>query len=159
MSRLESFRRRLTAQIDGLNWAMAEVAPLPGDVVELGLGNGRTYDHLRRYSGKRVWVIDRVLQCHPDSTPPEPDFLQGDADVMLQHLIDKGAKAALIHADLGNGDAAFSAQVHLDLSPFIAALLMPGGLAVSQEPLAGLTKIAGPDGVPEARYHFYRKPK
>ena len=47
MSRLDSMRRRLTAQIDGLNWAAGQIADLPGDVLELGLGNWRTYDHLR----------------------------------------------------------------------------------------------------------------
>ena len=48
MSRLESMQRRLTAQIDGLNWAAQEIAGVAGDVLELGLGNGRTYDHLRQ---------------------------------------------------------------------------------------------------------------
>ncbi|MEP5008510.1 class I SAM-dependent methyltransferase, partial [Roseobacter sp.] len=63
MSRLESMRRRLTAQIDGINWAAETIAPLNGDVLELGLGNGRTYDHLRdRLPNRRIWVIDRILQ-------------------------------------------------------------------------------------------------
>ena len=131
MSRLESFRRRLTAQIDGLNWAMDAVRDVPGDVLDLGLGNGRTYDHLRAYSGKRVWVVDRVLQCHPSSVPPAEDFLQGDADVMMQRLVDQDVRLALIHSDLGTGDKASSAQLHLDLSPLIAALLAPGGVGVA----------------------------
>ena len=38
MSRLESMRRRLTAQIDGLNWAAKQISGQAGDVLELGLG-------------------------------------------------------------------------------------------------------------------------
>jgi S-adenosyl-L-methionine methyltransferase len=46
MTRLDSAIRRLTAQRDLLDWASEEIAP-GGLVLELGLGNGRTYDHLR----------------------------------------------------------------------------------------------------------------
>ncbi|MGH6887075.1 MAG: class I SAM-dependent methyltransferase, partial [Geminicoccales bacterium] len=47
MSRLDSFIRRLEAQRACLDLAAARIADLPGPVLELGLGNGRTYDHLR----------------------------------------------------------------------------------------------------------------
>ena len=62
MSRLESFRRRLTAQIDGINWAIEQTKDTQGDILEMGLGNGRTYDHLRENTDRRIWVIDRILQ-------------------------------------------------------------------------------------------------
>ena len=42
MSRLDSMLRRLTAQRDGLNWAADACAGIEGDVLDLGLGNGRT---------------------------------------------------------------------------------------------------------------------
>src|SRR4051812_41343381 len=45
MTRLDSAIRRLTAQRDLLNWAAQAIGPT-GLVLELGLGNGRTYDHL-----------------------------------------------------------------------------------------------------------------
>ncbi|MEO0390765.1 MAG: class I SAM-dependent methyltransferase [Pseudomonadota bacterium] len=157
MSRLESFRRRLTAQIEGLNWAMAQTADIAGDILELGLGNGRTYSHLREYGNRRVWAVDQVLQCHPNSTPPQQDFLHGDAGTMMQKLLQEGRTFGLIHSDLGNGNKEMSAQLHIDLSPLIAALAMPGGLVVSQEPLVGLTQIDGPASVPAERYNFYRR--
>ena len=31
-----------------LDWAVAAIGDRPGAIVELGLGNGRTYDHLRQ---------------------------------------------------------------------------------------------------------------
>ena len=88
MSRLDSMLRRFTAQRDGLNWAAEQIAPISGDALDMGLGNGRTYDHLREIlPNRRVWVIDRILQCHPSCVPPEADFLQGEAEPMINHFI------------------------------------------------------------------------
>ena len=104
MSRLESMRHRLTAQIDGLNWAAREIVEIQGDALEIGLGNGRSYDHLReRLPDRRIWVIDRVLQCHPSCVPPAEFFLQGKADSMLRSLAAQGLRMALAHYDLGAG--------------------------------------------------------
>ncbi|MGB7244511.1 MAG: class I SAM-dependent methyltransferase [Sulfitobacter sp.] len=157
MSRLESMRRRLTAQIDGLNWAADLIRPLKGDVLELGLGNGRTYDHLREnLDGRRIWVIDRQLQPHPSCVPPQDDFLLGEADDMLAELARRGAKMALAHYDFGFGVKEKDIAEGARLSPLIAPLMVPGGLVVSQQPLVGLTQITGPDTVDPERYLFYR---
>ncbi len=157
MSRLESFRRRLTAQIDGLNWAADGVAHLEGDVLECGLGNGRTYDHLReRLPGRDIWVIDRVLNPHPSCIPPKALFLQGEADDMLRVLAEKGVKIALAHYDFGFGDKAKDVEEGARLSPLILPLMVPGGLIVSQQPLIGVTQVKGPDTVDPERYLFYK---
>lgn len=159
MSRLESMRRRLTAQIDGLNWASTLVQDLSGDVLELGLGNGRTYDHLReKMPTRRIWVIDRVLQPHPSCIPPEKDFLQGEADDMLAQLAGQGARMALAHYDFGFGVKDLDVAEGARLSPLIAALMVPGGLVVSQQPLIDLIQIDGPDTIDKERYLFYRAP-
>ena len=47
MSRLDSFIRRLQAQRACLSEAAAQIRGVDGFVLELGLGNGRTFDHLR----------------------------------------------------------------------------------------------------------------
>ena len=157
MSRLESMRRRLTAQIDGLNWAAAEIAGLPGDVLELGLGNGRTYDHLReRLPDRRIWVIDRRMKAHPSSVPPEADFLKGDAAEMLTRMAQEGTRLALAHYELGIGVSEHDTAQSRSLSALIAALMVPGGLVVSQDPLDALTRVAGPETVSTERYIFYR---
>lgn len=157
MSRLESMRRRLTAQIDGLNWAADTVAPLQGDVLELGLGNGRTYDHLReRLPDRRIWVIDRVLQSHPSCVPPADCFLQGEADDRLRHLATRGARIVLAHYDFGFGVKEKDVAEGARLSPLIAPLMVPGGLLVSQQPLTGFQQVAGPDTIDPDRYLFYR---
>lgn len=157
MSRLESMRRRLSAQIDGINWAAKKIADLDGDVLEMGLGNGRTYDHLRQeITNRRIWVIDRALRCHPSCIPPAEDFLEGEAEPMLQRLADTGRKMALAHYDFGYGVKEKDVAEGKRLSPLIAALMQPGGLILSQQPLVGLQQICGPDTIAPDRYLFYR---
>ena len=157
MSRLESMRRRLSAQIDGLNWAARFIKEHKGDVLELGLGNGRTYDHLREnLPDRRIWVIDRVLQPHPSCVPPTEDFLQGEADEMLEKLAQQGTKMALAHYDFGFGVKELDVAEGARLSPLIGALMVPGGLVVSQQPLVDMQQISGPDTIDTDRYLFYR---
>ncbi len=157
MSRLDSMLRRLAAQRDGLNWAAARIADQPGDVLDLELGNGRTYDHLRGVlSDRRIWVIDRVLQCHPSCVPPEEDFLQGEAQPMLQSLAQKGAQIALAHYDFGFGVKEKDVAEAARLSPALARVMAPGGLIISGQPLVGFTQIEGPDTIAPDRSLFYR---
>ena len=157
MSRLESMHRRLLAQIDGLNWAAEIVRDINGDVLELGLGNGRTYDHLRENLPARdIWVIDRVLQPHPSCVPPEHLFLKGEADEMLRELAARGVRIALAHYDFGFGVKDLDVAEGARLSPLIAPLMVPGGLVVSQQPLIGFTQISGPQTIDPERYLFYR---
>ena len=53
MSRLDSFIRRALAQRECLANAARRITDIEGPVIELGLGNGRTYDHLRRILPER----------------------------------------------------------------------------------------------------------
>lgn len=157
MSRLESMQRRLQAQIDGLNWAAEVIRDVPGDVLELGLGNGRTYDHLReKIPGRPIWVIDRVLQPHPSCVPPVQHFLQGEADDMLAELARRRAHIALAHYDFGYGVKERDVAEGARLSPLIGALMVSGGLIVSQQPLIGFQQVTGPDTIDPERYLFYR---
>ena len=159
MSRLESMHRRLSAQIDGLNWAMEQTSDLTGDMLEIGLGNGRTYDHLRSYgAGRRIWVIDRALNCHPSCVPPKPDFLEGEASDMLRNLGTRGTRIALAHYELGIGvDEQDEAEARA-LSHLLVPLIVPGGIIVSQQPIDGIPQVRGPETVAETRYLFYRAP-
>ena len=150
-------RRRLSAQIDGINWAAVQVQKTAGDVLEMGLGNGRTYDHLRQeLPDRRIWVIDRVMSAHPSCVPPSEDFLQGEAEQMLEHLASRGVRMALAHYDFGHGVKEKDVAEGAALSPFIASVMAPGGLVLSQQPLVGFEQIAGPDTVAPDRYLFYR---
>lgn len=157
MSRLDSMLRRFTAQRDGLNWAAEEIRNQTGDVLDMGLGNGRTYDHLREIlPNKRIWVIDRVLQCHPSCIPPEQDFLEGEAGPMLERLIRQNARIALAHYDFGFGIKDQDVAEAAKLSPLISQVMVSGGMIVSGQPLVGFEQVRGPDSIAEDRYLFYR---
>jgi hypothetical protein len=151
--------RRLAAQRDGLDWAVQTTRDVAGDLLDMGLGNGRTYDHLREIApGRRIWVIDRVLQCHPSCRPPAEDFLQGEAEAMLRRLRDEGRKIALAHYDFGSGIKENDVAEAARLSPAIAAVMAPGGVIVSGQPLIGFESLVGPPTIAPDRYLFYRGP-
>lgn len=157
MSRLDSMLRRLGAQRDGLNWAAAQIEELEGDALDLGLGNGRTYDHMREIMpGRRIWVIDRVLQCHPSCKPPDADFLEGEAEPMLEKLAEASAQILLAHYDFGFGIKEKDVAEAALLSPALARVMAPGGLIVSGQPLVGFEALTGPDSIAPDRYLFYR---
>jgi len=158
MSRLDSVLRRLSAQRDGLNWAARQIAGMAGDVLDLGLGNGRTYDHLREIlPDRRILVMDRALNCHHSCVPPTEDYLEGEAEPSLRTLAETGPRIILAHYDFGMGmeesDQAESAR----LSPRIAEVMLPGGLIVSGQPLVGFQQVTGPDSIAAERYLFYRR--
>lgn len=159
MSRLDSFIRRLTAQRDILNHVAQEVA-LPGEgaILEVGLGNGRTYSHLReQFPGRRILAFDRALAAHATSVPAPQDLVLGEiAETARAHI---GHRAALVHADIGTGDDAVDAVTLTWLPGLTLALLGPGGVAISGLPLdhPGLGALPLPAGVPEDRYFLYRK--
>jgi hypothetical protein len=149
--------RRFAAQRDGLNWAAGQTADLVGDALDLGLGNGRTYDHMREtMPERRIWVIDRVLQCHPSCTPPDADLLLGEAEPMLEKLVGIGAKVVMAHYDFGFGIKEKDVAEAARLSPLIAQVMQPGGLIVSGQPLVGFEQITGPASIAADRYLFYR---
>jgi SAM-dependent methyltransferase len=161
MSRLESFIRRLEAQRACLDWATAPGTLPPGPVFELGLGNGRTYDHLRqRLPGRDIYVFDRQMAAHPDCRPPAEFFVAGELVATLAEAARRFAgRVALVHADLGSGDAARDAALMRALAADLARCLAPGGvLLADQRPdIAGLAEIDRPAGVAPGRYFLYRK--
>ena len=84
MSRLDSVIRRLRAQRDCLDVSVRLVADVPGPVLEFGLGNGRTYDHLRTlFPDREIFVFDRRIAAHPDCVPDAAHMLLGDFDDII----------------------------------------------------------------------------
>jgi len=160
VSRLESFIRRLEAQRVCLDHAVELIRELPGPALELGLGNGRTYDHLReRLPEREIYAFDRQVAAHPDCIPPGRFMIVGEArETLLEARARMGATVALIHADLGSGDAEASRRQAAELAPLIAALLRPGGIVVSDQALETprLRMLTLPMSVKPGRYFLYR---
>jgi hypothetical protein len=161
VSRLDSFIRRLEAQRACLNRAAELVREVPGEVLELGLGNGRTYDHLRELlPGRRIFVCERRVTAHPGCIPPPELLILGDMRETLPALRQRLAGGiALVHFDAGTGDIAASARLAGEVAPLLPPLLGPGGVVVSEPALAqdGLTAQPLPAGVAGGRYHLYRR--
>lgn len=157
MSRLNSMMRRLAAQAEGLEWGLTQIGSLEGDFLEMGLGNGRTYDHMREIApDRRIWVIDRALNCHESCVPPKADYLEGEAEDMLRKLAEDGAKVALGHYDFGFGVKSKDVAEAARLSDMIAKVMAPNGALMSGQPLVGFEQVRGPETVAPERYYFYR---
>ena len=161
MSRLDSFIRRLEAQRACLDVAAQMVRNLDGPVLELGLGNGRTYDHLRRLFPERaIFVCERLVAAHPDCIPPAELLLLGDMRETLPAARCRlEGRLALAHLDPGTGDSESSGALARELAPLIAPLLCGGGVLVSEPEIAApdLVAVALPSGIAPGRYHLYRR--
>jgi hypothetical protein len=159
-SRLDSAISRLMTLRICLDWATAETARRPGPVMEFGLGNGRSYDHLRkRLPGRDIHVFDRQVDAHPNCIPPADRLWLGDFRTTAPAAVRRFAgQVALIHGDVGSGDEAASQALSAELAPHWAALLQDGGLLVSDQPIVGgeFTLLALPGGE-AGRYFLARR--
>lgn len=160
MSRLESMIRRLEAQVRCLDAAMAAIAGVPGVVLELGLGNGRTFDHLReRLGGREILVFERHLIAHPACVPDDEFLFLGNLEDTLPPLMSRlEGRVVLIHADLGTAAERYPLSLEKLIAATFPRLLRRDGIVLTDKPLAnaGLTPMALPEGVASGRYHMYR---
>ena len=160
MSRLDSFIARMQAQRDCLNFLKPAIDRLHGPIFEVGLGNGRTYDHLRElFPVREIYVFERTVAAHPDCIPPDDRLFLGEARESIARAANQlGAVAALIHTDLGTGDHAANTAMGRWLGPALDTLAAPGCLVLANQPLdvARWQRQPEPPGVPKDRYFLYR---
>ncbi len=160
LTRLDKAIRRLEAQRTCLDWAVAEIAAIPGIVFELGLGNGRSFDHLRaRMPDRSIYVFERNPQAHPASTPFADQLIVGTLEDTLpaarQHF---AGQVAFLHSDIGTGDDDRNSRFAAWLGSQLIPLLVPGAIVASDQKLLALDafKVAPSAGVGEDRYYLYR---
>lgn len=161
MSRLDTNIERLQAQRSCLNALALRIAEVPGPLVELGLGNGRTYDHLRETLPEReIYVFERQPAAHPDCTPDDSHLIVGDFfDTLPNGIARLPAPAALLHSDIGTGDPARNRRLALWIGTVIPGLVVAGGFVASDQKLeaAELEEQPLPADVAAGRYHLYRR--
>ncbi len=159
MSRLDSFIRRLSAQRTVLDWAAQAIRDVSGPVLEVGLGNGRTFDHLReKLPGRDIYAFDRADNAHPQSKPAGDLLVLGEFSVTLPAFAARhGAVAALIHCDTGSGDAAANARQAAWLSDLVPTLGRTGAIVLSDQRLTHprLSVMTPPVEIPPERYFLY----
>lgn len=150
---------RLTAQRIHIDDAVQQVADVRGPVLEIGLGKGRTYDHLRRRLRDRdVFVFDGSVHAPAEATPPKRYLILGDFRETLPAAVDALEPAALIHADIGSADREADSALAADLAPTLARLLAPDGLLIGDRriPAAALEPLPAPD-TPWPYYRYRRR--
>lgn len=131
-----------------------------GPLFELGLGNGRTYDHLRELCpGREIFVFDRQVAAHPDCIPDDDHLLLGDVySTLPQAVVRFGRTVPLVHADIGSGDATSNADIAAFVASQLPQLLRPGGIVIADQamPFEGAEDVALPGGVKPGRYFMYK---
>jgi hypothetical protein len=161
MSRLDSAIRRLQAQRACIGAAARLIEGVGGPVLELGLGNGRTYDHLREtLTGREIFVFDRHVEAHPDCVPDPDHMIVGDFRETLPAAGERiGRPAALAHCDIGSGRESADADLAADVARGVVDLVAPAGIVVADQRLDHplLRAIGLPEGVAEGRYFMYRR--
>lgn len=160
-SRLDVFIGRMQAQRAFLDDVAARIADVPGPVLELGLGNGRTFDHLRTLMPDReIFVFDRAVTAHPGSIPDGEHIVIGDIRDTLPFSGPRiGALAAFIHCDLGTGDPTADLAKASWLAPLLAERTAPGGFIASgiAFDMNGFTEEPRSADAELGRYWLYRK--
>ncbi len=161
VSRLDSFIRRLEAQRACLELAADLVGEMDGEVLELGLGNGRTYDHLRKlFPNRKIYVCERTVVAHPDCIPPSGLLFLGDMRETLPAVRFRFTdRVVLAHLDAGNGDVEASKTLAGEVTPLIVPLLRLNGVLVSEPGLTAeeLRPLPLPGGIEPGRYNLYRR--
>jgi hypothetical protein len=144
-----------------LNHAATLTADMQGPVFELGLGNGRTYHHMIEIMPDRdIYVFERAVASHPDSTPPEDKVMLGDVyDTLPAALARFGPTASLIHADLGGHNLKKNDAFARAVSPVVEPLLAPGGLMVASDRMyfENLKEIELPPEAVPGRCFIYQR--
>lgn len=162
MSRLVLNIERLKAQRASLDHAADLVRELSGPILELGLGNGRTFDHLREIlPGREIFVFDREVGAHPDCIPDKAHLYLGDFRETVPQAVERfGRTVALIHADVGSADLTADAEKAAFLAARFAELLRPGGVIAADRDVGfpGAQPLAPPNGATSGRYYLYRVP-
>lgn len=136
-SLLDRMIDRMTVQRNALAWAEREVAGRDGLVLEVGLGKGRTFDHLRHlFPPRDILVFDMWVRVPPELTPDEDRLFVGDFKETMPAAAERfGRCARLAHADFGSTDRNHDAAQAAWLAPLIDALVLPGGVVLSDRPL------------------------
>jgi S-adenosyl-L-methionine methyltransferase len=165
MDRLEAMIARLVTQRALIDAAVRLAAHLEGPVLEIGLGKGRTYSHLRKaFPDREIFAFDKDLHALPDATPPDPYLVLGDFRDTLAEMAGRAMRpAALAHADIGSEDRPADAALAREIAEPIVALMAVGGLVLSDRalPHRRLHELAAPNvdlppGIVPWPYFTYR---
>jgi len=165
MSRLDAMVARLLTQRAYIGAAAGLIAHLDGPVLEIGLGKGRTYSHLKQaFPDHDIVAFDKDLHALPNVVGPDDRLVLGDFRDTLPAMAGQQERpAALAHADIGSEDRAADAALARDIAGPIAELVAVGGLVLSDRELPHRRlealespKVDLPTGIGPWPYFMYR---
>ena len=161
MSRLEDMSNRFLTQLAALDRAVELIGPTEGIVVELGLGKGRSFDHLReRLPERKIYVFDRELSCETEFAPPSEFRVFGEITSTLPAFCRRFAgQAALVHSDLGTRHGVTDIPLVEFVAGNLDSLLKRGAVVASDRPMENARWTRLPE-LPEMEhfpYYMYRK--
>ncbi len=164
-SALERFAARLLAQRAYLADAARRIAGVPGPLFEIGLGKGRTYDHLRRLFPERtIYCFDREHHAPPEESPPAECLVVGEIQTTLPALAARlDQRVALAHCDIGTRKPDRDMEFARYLAATLPDLMASGAIVLGDRPMESprLERLrapvyARPDGISAWPYHLYR---
>ena len=150
---------RLIAQRALLGEAARQIRDVEGCVFELGLGSGRTFDHLRElFPGREIFAFDRAISAHPKCIPDGDHMILGEIRETLRFCGPRiPGKPAFIHVDLGSGDPTQDLITRSWLSPLVAEWTAPGTVILSDRPLDGdYQTLPRPPDCPDSGHRLLR---
>jgi hypothetical protein len=154
LSALDNLIRRLMSQRASLERAAAMVTQLSGPALEIGWGDGTSYDHLREILRRReILVFDRQILSPPEVPPQAAQRIIGDPRETLPQSWDRCRRdAALAHLNLA------SPRMAAELAPLVAPMLRAGAVVIAeaQLELPGWEPITLADSTRETRDYLYR---
>ena len=160
-TRLEKTLYRLQAQKACFAWAFEQIIGRPGIVFELGLGLGRTYNHMHHYiPDRRIVAFDRKVGSYPDCTPDEDDIVLGElADTLPRAAQQYRGQVILAHTDIGSFDREQNRRLAELMSENLLPALAPGALVMSDLPLSvpETEPLPLPQGARADCYYLYRR--
>lgn len=164
-SRLDRMIARLLTQRVFLEHVAGLLKSLPGPLLEIGLGKGRTYSHLRAlFPDRAIFAFDREIHAPEDCVPDMQFMMLGDFRQSVPAVAARlPAKAAFAHADIGTFGRAGDAELAAFLAEQLPDLLAPGGIVVTDREMRSprLAPMAAPsaelpNGIEPWPYYIYR---
>lgn len=158
LSVLQLMLRRLQTQQQCLEYAIQLIEGVSGCIMELGLGKGRTYDHLRCIAPQRsIFVFDHHLHAPENARPLPSQLILGD---FTKTLIEPAITlpVALIHADIGTTKPLQDRQLYSFLATKLDTWATAHSVLVCDRPMPALRWQ--PLQLPPAcewPYYMYRK--
>lgn len=127
---------RLETQKAILEFAADLIGKIPGPILEIGLGKGRTWSHLRLlFPGRRIIVFDRDVHAPAAGTPDPEDLVLGEFAETLP-VFRPPSPAAFVHADFGSEDPIQDQETASVIAAALPPMLARQGIVAADRELS-----------------------